>query len=38
MVDSACRRGVAVPAAVSPVTTGQPVMRHEVRLSLVNLR
>jgi len=38
MLDCMCRRRVACPAAVSPITAGQPLMLHGVPLWLVNLR
>ena len=38
MLDCMRRNGVACPVAVSPVTEGQPLMRHVAPLSLVNLR
>ena len=38
MLDCRRRSGVACPVAVSPVTEGQPLMRHAVPVSLVNLR
>jgi len=38
MVDCRLRKRVAFPVAVSPITAGQLLMRHRVRLSLVNLR
>ena len=38
MLERRCRSETARPAAVSAVTAGQPLMVHEVLLSLVKVR